>query len=478
MLIHDNTYLTNQFGMPLGLFSAPDRNGHTVSLAQALTLREGTVDYEWQYSTLLRVTGICPGVIFIDADPGATAAAELVFRHAFIQWCIWHIYKNLHKNLAARLGQCNKQFSRDFAIAQAQISKGTFKALYQSLLQCYPECASYLNKELTHNAKYWANYYCRVFTAGCRSTQRGEAQNFLLKRHLRKNSPLHKLLREVLLKEQWEEARTAHADARTSMNPQLAANFARTVIPAVYDKLRSNLTNYGLNEAVKQVQASAIYDVALCSMEQDRPCVPSGHTIELEGDADLADLPRFSSITEALAGLHLTSTASAAHALYIIFTNSVRSGVPCRHFWAVFINSGRGAFHLGMIHDLWFRQAQPMREEITLFIPVGGEGRTCIFQHCRPMLGLVANAGEDEVDIGALHLQLGDHNHVRDRIGKMAVYGELLGAAKRAIQAVVDGALPHDDLLHYLQRVATDGCLPTTEGANYLPASLGQTGRH
>eukprot|EP00873_Tetraselmis_striata_P022395 jgi/Tetstr1/442659/TSEL_030753.t1 len=63
----------------------------------------------------------------------------------------------------------------------------------------------------------------------------------------------------------------------------------------------------------------------------------------------------------------------------------------------------------------------------------------------------VANAGEDEADIGALHLQLGDHNHVRDRIGKMAVYGELLGAAKRAIQAVVDGALPHDDLLHYLQ---------------------------
>eukprot|EP00873_Tetraselmis_striata_P042233 jgi/Tetstr1/462497/TSEL_007487.t1 len=149
---------------------------------------------------------------------------------------------------------------------------------------------------------------------------RGKAPNFLMKRHrrnLRKNTPLHKLLREVmLLNEQWEEARTAHPDARTSMNPQLATNFAKTVIPAVNDKLRSNLTNYVLNEALKQVQASAIYGVALCSMKQDRPCVPSGHTIELERGADLAGLPRFRSITEALADLHLTSAASAAHALY------------------------------------------------------------------------------------------------------------------------------------------------------------------
>eukprot|EP00873_Tetraselmis_striata_P019178 jgi/Tetstr1/439442/TSEL_027876.t1 len=56
----------------------------------------------------------------------------------------------------------------------------------------------------------------------------------------------------MLLKEQWEEARTAHADARTSVSPQLATNFAKTVIPAVNDKLRSNLTNYVLNEALKQ----------------------------------------------------------------------------------------------------------------------------------------------------------------------------------------------------------------------------------
>lgn len=94
-----------------------------------------------------------------------------MFRHASIQWRIWHIYKNLRKNLAARLGQRNKQLSRDFAIARAQISEGTFEALYQSLQQCYPECALYLNKELTDNAKYWANV-SSLLDAGPRSAEK------------------------------------------------------------------------------------------------------------------------------------------------------------------------------------------------------------------------------------------------------------------------------------------------------------------
>lgn len=88
---------------------------------------------------------------FIDADPGATSAAELVFKHAFMQWCIWHIYKNLRKNVKPRLDEGSyKEFSKAFAIAHLQISEGAFKAAYLSLLQRYPECAGYLNNELTH----------------------------------------------------------------------------------------------------------------------------------------------------------------------------------------------------------------------------------------------------------------------------------------------------------------------------------------
>jgi hypothetical protein len=192
-------------------------------------------------------------VLFIDADPGATAAAELVFKDATIRWCIWHIYKNLRKNLGARLGSRSKEFFRDFATAQEQISEKTFLALYDSLRERFLDCASYLDKELSKNVKYWASCYCDSFTAGCQSTQRGEAQNRLLKRHLRKNSPLHKLLKEVLLKEKWEHARTVIADARTTMNPYQAANFAMAVIPQVYEEARCNLTYYGMNEMLKQV---------------------------------------------------------------------------------------------------------------------------------------------------------------------------------------------------------------------------------
>ena len=68
--------------------------------------------------------------------------------------------QNLRKNLGARLGSRSKEFFRDFAIAQEQISEKTFLALYDSLRERFLDCASYLDKELSKNVKYWASCYC------------------------------------------------------------------------------------------------------------------------------------------------------------------------------------------------------------------------------------------------------------------------------------------------------------------------------
>ena len=66
VLIHDNTYKTNRFKLPCGLFSAPNRHGQTVLLAMALTDKEGTGDYEWQYSMFQEAAGISPALVLID----------------------------------------------------------------------------------------------------------------------------------------------------------------------------------------------------------------------------------------------------------------------------------------------------------------------------------------------------------------------------------------------------------------------------
>ena len=45
------------------------RHGHTVLLAIALTSKESTADYEWQYECWLEAVGTPPQMMFTDADP-------------------------------------------------------------------------------------------------------------------------------------------------------------------------------------------------------------------------------------------------------------------------------------------------------------------------------------------------------------------------------------------------------------------------
>jgi hypothetical protein len=70
------------------------------------------------------------------------------------------------------------------------------------------------------------------------------------------------------------------------------------------------------------------------------------------------------------------------------------------------------------------------------------------------MLSILASSDEESHSASNLLMHFGDHTNIRDRVSKLAVYGELLGAAKRAIQAIVDGGLPHDNLICFCEGVA------------------------
>ena len=85
-------------------------------MGYALTIQESTSDYEFQFKQYLRAVGIAPSIVFIDADPGSTAAVAQVFPNAMIQWCLWHIYMNLAKKLTLS-GTRQKNFFRDFSLA-------------------------------------------------------------------------------------------------------------------------------------------------------------------------------------------------------------------------------------------------------------------------------------------------------------------------------------------------------------------------
>lgn len=78
IVIHDNTYKTNRFKLPFGVFCSVNRHGQTVTTTTCLSFKEGTADYEWAYKCYHEGVHIAPLVVFTDADPGATAVVASV----------------------------------------------------------------------------------------------------------------------------------------------------------------------------------------------------------------------------------------------------------------------------------------------------------------------------------------------------------------------------------------------------------------
>jgi len=91
VLIHDNTYKTNTFKLPCGLYLAPNRHGQIVLLAVSLSAKEGAEDYKWQLEQCLEAVTDPPCLVLTDADPGVTASLAEVFPSARHLWCLWHI---------------------------------------------------------------------------------------------------------------------------------------------------------------------------------------------------------------------------------------------------------------------------------------------------------------------------------------------------------------------------------------------------
>jgi hypothetical protein len=254
-----------------------DRFGTTLSFGYALTLQEGTTDYEFQYKHYLKAVGICPNIVFIDADPGATAAVRNIFPYCLLQWCLWHIFKNINKKV--RLSGARKEaFMKAFRLAQKQISKNEFARLYAKLKVDFPEAVAYLDDQLTNNSELWAECHLQTFTAGCQSTQRGEGANRYIKKHCRRNSPLRKIVLETMEHMKMEKATLAEKTAKEPLNMREAVGTAKQLLPAdVYRALNQHLTTYGMSMATKQIASSAMYLVTQCCLTGEVPTAPTGN---------------------------------------------------------------------------------------------------------------------------------------------------------------------------------------------------------
>ena len=517
ILIHDNTYKTNRFKLPFGVFAGVNRHGHTVTLAQCLAFKEGTTDYEWAYNCFQESVGIDPEIIFTDADPGATAAVATTWPNSFHAWCIWHIYQCVTRNLAGKLAGNFSPFLQQLKSCQRQLGKAQFDEAYNNLLEAYPAAATYLNEQLTPNVERWAAYALEVFTAGAESTQRGEGLNFHIKKHLTASSSLKKVFDGVTNRVEWEHARQLRAKARNEVNYADMGSTASQMIPDIYQAAKVSLTNHGVELLITQVQASLKY-VVYAQDSDDAEMY--GPTISMDTrepgdyvDANLLDLPRFKCLTEVIEAndvddgyMALLATPRHTHAghlknpHWLLFSNkndagvyssfyctcgcSIRCGVPCRHFWAALLSPACFpiGFHFGQVNDLWFKAAQQPTAELQLFSYSSASDQQQLIEFSRPLFA-AATARAAAAAAAAASTEEGNPpapeqaaQDPRLQLSQKRAYGELLGLAKKAVEAALAGGSEKSVTLRtMLQHFVPGGESGATSLAN--PALIQHKGR-
>ena len=117
IVVFDNTYKTNRFRMPFGIFTDVNNYGQSVCFAGTIMSDESTDSFVWTFNTFLKmVNNHAPKVFLTDEDYTIIKAVGQVFellgtKHAL---CLWHLLKNVTKNLNGSLGIVWSEFIKSF----------------------------------------------------------------------------------------------------------------------------------------------------------------------------------------------------------------------------------------------------------------------------------------------------------------------------------------------------------------------------
>ena len=198
--INDNTAKTNKYQMYLSLTIIIDNHGRSQIAATAVVSDETKETYQWILECLLRATNeLAPKVLFTDADASMVAAIHETLPETKHNYCIWHIHKNLEKNLKGKLGKTYVSFIEAWNKCRNSFSENEFQKQWNNLLTNYLEV-------LGTNITGWALCYThKSFNAETQSTQCIEGYNALIKKSVSKNTILFELDTQIQLQLDKEE---------------------------------------------------------------------------------------------------------------------------------------------------------------------------------------------------------------------------------------------------------------------------------
>ena len=192
VIVFDNTYKVNRFNMPFGIFTGVNNFGQSICFARTLMCQETINSFTWTFESFLKmVNNNPPKVILTDEDKAISQAIQNVFgqnsKHVL---CIWHLWKNVIKNLCSILGTNWHNFTKAFYECTKEYEVDNFITKWQQLQIDFPDCKVHL-KRMDKVKEKWAPCFNRdTFLADMTSTQHGESMNNLMKNYMNATNSL------------------------------------------------------------------------------------------------------------------------------------------------------------------------------------------------------------------------------------------------------------------------------------------------
>ncbi len=261
VVINDNTAKTNKYQMYLSLTIIVDNYARSRMVATAVVSDETKETYQWILKCLLHATnGLAPRVLFTDADAGMIAAIHETLPNTKHNYCIWHIRKNLEKNLKGKLGKSYIDFIKEWNKCRNSFSENEFQKQWHNLLINYPIAKKYLERTLGVDVTGWALCFThRLFNAGIQSTQRVESYNSLIKKSVKSSTTLFELDTQIQLQLDKEE-QFERQEEQNNQNPTVSLpNIISRYFNQINIVIKKYLTPRVLKMQHQQMNESLLY---------------------------------------------------------------------------------------------------------------------------------------------------------------------------------------------------------------------------
>src|SRR5688572_27435362 len=187
IIVCDNTYKSNRYDMPFGIFTSINNYGQSTCFSGTLIIAESTQSFIWMFDHFLQlINNYAPRVFLTDNDIAMGSAFNSTFKKfgTIHRLCIWHLTKNLTINLISKLGEQWSHFQSNFYSCLNEYEEYKFLQKWALLKEQFSDAAQYL-KSLEKIKETWALCYNKeVFMADMSSTQRAESMNNLMKSYL------------------------------------------------------------------------------------------------------------------------------------------------------------------------------------------------------------------------------------------------------------------------------------------------------